>query len=530
MACTRKLGQDNSYQQSSNNNNTYYQKPKYNKRQNTINYKSTSNKTHRTSKLGVAKNTITSSDVYKDFEQSRANKYQTMINDEVDTITSIDNRSEQSLLYVLNSIGELNRRFSGTIINHRLSMLNRVRSVRLLGNVIIITQDNGTLNCNIKDNIEEFEQDELQSAIIKLYSGLIEDSLADIVINEKFTRAITNSQLILDKLICIKYEEDDELDINKLLKDVGIRDIESDLAEGYVNLRNYSCDVTPEFISEITINYGQFDSYKTAVQFIKSIITYKNYLVQPNIKDLILELEEKDDYMILNLTEDSPEAKLKYFVQTQVAMDSSMSALSKWLERNDKSPALSFENENVNVEVLGINDKQCQYNVWVDGSSKKHKRVISRDILDDSYELIKYNIKFKYMYILADVLPKVLPIDADMVRSIMGINVPINKKILIDVKNNPKLMILNHKFKKMRIPVSGKWSRYLEINKSGVTWTNEKSKDDIVISSLHFLNNDVLIMFIHYLQTKGNHLYLSNDYINKEQQLINRKLENKRRA
>lgn len=529
MAYTRKLGQDINNSQS---NSDYYQHSKSDKRQNRNDYKSINRNPPSgvTTKLGGVKGTITSSDVYKEFEQSRASKYQTMINDEVDTITSIDNRSEQSLLYVLNTIGGLNRNFNGVIINHRLSMINHVRSVRLLGNVVIITQDSGTLNCIIKDNIEEFGQNELQPAIIKLYSGLVEDSLADIVINEKFVKAIGSSQLILDKLICIKYEEDDELDIGKLLKDVGIRDIESNLAEGYINLRNFSCDVTPEFIGEITINYGQFDSYETAVQFIKSIITYKNYLIQTDIKDLILELEEKDDYIILNLTEDSPEAKLKYFVQTQVSMDSSMSALSKWLERNDKSPALSFENENVNVEVLGINDKQCQYNVWIDGSQKKHKRVISKDILDDSYELIKYNIKFKYMYILADVLPKVLPIDVEMVRSIMGINVPINKRILIDVKNNPKLMILNHKFKKMRIPVNGKWSRYLEINKSGVTWTNEKTKDDIVISSLHFLNNDVLIMFIHYLQTKGNHLYLSNDYINKEQQLINRKLENKKRA
>lgn len=529
MAYTRKLGQDINNSQS---NIDYYQHSKTDKRQNRNDYKSTNRNPPSgvTTKLGGVKDTISSSDVYKEFEQSRASKYQTMINDEVDTITSIDNRNEQNLLYVLNTIGGLNRNFNGVIINHRLSMINHVRSVRLLGNVVIITQDSGTLNCIIKDNIEEFGQNELQPAIIKLYSGLVENSLAGIVINEKFVKAIASSQLILDKLICIKYEEDDELDIDKLLKDVGIRDIESNLAEGYINLRNYSCDVTPEFIGEITINYGQFDSYKTAVQFIKSIITYKNYLIQTDIKDLILELEEKDDYIVLNLTEDSPEAKLKYFVQTQVSMDSSMSALSKWLERNDKSPALSFENENVNVEVLGINDKQCQYNVWVDGSQKKHKRVISRDILDDSYELIKYNIKFKYMYILADVLPKVLPIDVEMVRSIMGINVPINKRILIDIKNNPKLMILNHKFKKMRIPVNGKWARYLEINKSGVTWTNEKTKDDIVISSLHFLNNDVLIMFIHYLQTKGNHLYLSNDYINKERQLINRKLENKKRA
>ena len=529
MGYTRKLGQDINQRQS---NTDYSQHSKYGKRQNIDEYKSTNRNPPSgvTSKIGGLKDTITSSDVYREFEQSRASKYQTMINGEVETISSMDNRNEQSLLYVLNTIGCLNKSFTGVIINHRLSMINNVRSVRLLGNVVIITQDNGTLNCIIKDNIEEFEQNELHPAIIKLYSGLVGDSLADMVIDEKFVRAVTNSQLILDKLICIKYEKDDELDVNKLLKDVGIRDIESDLAEGYINLRNCDCDVTSEFIGKITINYGQFDSYKTVVQFIKSIITYKNYLIEVDIKDLILELEEKDDYMILNLTEDSPEAKLKYFVQTQVSMDSSMSALSKWLERNDKSPALSFENENINIEVLGINDKQCQYNVWVDGSQKKHKRVISRDILDDSYELIKYNIKFKYMYILADVLPKVLPIDANMVRSIMGINVPINKRILIDIKNNPKLMILNHKFKEMGISVNGKWARYLEINKSGVTWTNEKTKDDIVISSLHFLNNNVLIMFIYYLQTKGNHLYLSNDYINKEQQLINKKLENKRRA
>ena len=202
MAYTRKLGQDFNNKQ---NNNDYCQHSSYNKRQNINNYKST----HRNppsgvqTKLGGVKDTIASSDVYKEFEQSRASKYQTMINDEVDTITSIDNRSEQSLLYVLNTIGSLNRSFNSVIINHRLSMINHVRSVRLLGNVVIITQDNGTLNCTIKDNIEEFEKDELQSAIIKLYSGLIEDSLADVVISEKFVKAIASSQLILEKLICV---------------------------------------------------------------------------------------------------------------------------------------------------------------------------------------------------------------------------------------------------------------------------------------------------------------------------------------
>lgn len=469
-----------------------------------------------------AQDKITSSNTYKAIEEYSANRYQNKINEKVDSIESIENRSDEYLLIVLQTIGKLNIMFSGTILNHELSMIHNIKSIKILSNTVIITQDTGTLNCTISSNIHSIKKDSLVLATIKYYSTIFENNLKDIFINSNTIKSIQQANIYLSKNIGISFEDGD-IDLGKFTKDIGLTNLQSNLAEGYINIMHNGCNITDNKVCEIIINFNQFDSYQTFITFIKFIMNYRNYLTSPEIDDLEIKIKINDDINFVNLTENSPEAKLKFFVQTQISMDSSMLPIKVYLDRNSKSPSLSFSNENANVEILDINDRVCKYNVWLEGYNKKHEKLISSAILNDSYEDIKYNIKFKYMYILAEVLPKILPIDESVISCLMGINVPINKPIAINFTLNPSFINLVRKLKKMRINIEGTTTRFLIINKTNVEWVKDKPKQAIIVPAINFSRCDTLVMFIQYLMTKGNHLYLSNEYIDKERELITKK-------